>query len=907
MGSIRIAIELQDNFSHILYQMMDSVNLGMAALEDLHQTMSAPVDTSSMEAARDSISQTAIAVRELDEVMQEVGASGPAIPDVPAEPSIADIVAEPATANVEAEPATADVPVESSLAWRSDGIEVFTGSGTERFVQEIQSANDMLDTLHLTQAQIADNAAQSDLFPPGMAADMEDLAARIGDIQEQMEAIEDYSLYTGTDVANTEMEHLRTQLDQAVQEQEELNRAVENMDVGAANDAYLRLSRTVGGTQQYLRDNVDEQGRFNSQIEAGKGSACGLMKSISQMVEKYATWDSVSAVMEMSDQFMLTTMRLDRMNDGLQTTQELQDMVYLAAQRSRSGYQETADAVAQLGTNAGSAFSGSGETVAFAEQLNKQFAIAGLETDDKDAAMQEMTQVMASGVFDGNAYESMLGQVPGIIEAIADYMGVPQEKLQAMANEGVISAEIVKQAMFAAADESNAKLASMPMTFSQIGQAVRDAGQKLFWPVLEQVNELGNSEAFLSFVGGIIQGLAMVAGLAVQIFELLAGGVDFIAENWSRLSPIIYGVAAALAVYYGWQLALNAIGAVSEGIHAALATAQTVHAVATGALTGATAADTAAQHGLNAAILACPIFWIIMLIIALIAIFYAVIAEINKFAGTSLSATGIIAGAFAVLFARIMNTFVVPIFNILATLANFFGNVFHNPVAAVKVLFFDMCLAVIGYIRNLAGAIETLLNKIPGVTVDITSGLDEFYAGLEEAREAVKDESGWEEYVEKMDYRDYEEAAKAGYSFGEGIEDKVKNFDPASLFGDGMSGGEEYFKEFDPASLLGDDMPGEDEYPPLEDYGADIGNGVNEIAGNTGAMADSMEITGEELKYLRDIAEQEAINRFTTADIRLEQVNHNTIKNGMDLDGVLSGLDDLLGEAGEIMTEGVHV
>ena len=281
------------------------------------------------------------------------------------------------------------------------------------------------------------------------------------------------------------------------------------------------------------------------------------------------------------------------------------------------------------------------------------------------------------------------------------------------------------------------------------------------------------------------------------------------------------------------------------------------------------------------------------MIIALIALFYAAVAAVNKFAGTSVSATGIIAGAFAVLGAHIINTFIVPVQNMIATFVNFLGNVFNDPIAAIKVAFYDMCLTVIGYIRNLASAIETLLNKIPGVTVDITSGLDSFYAGLEQAQQAVKDESGWVEYVQKMDYIDYADAASAGYSFGEGIDESIANFDPSSLFDT--------------------NVPGAGDYADLSGYGSDlgglggIGSGVDDIAGNTGAIADSMDITEEDLKYLRDIAEQEAVNRFTTAEINIDQSGmQNTINNGMDLDGFMGSLTDAVNEAIDSMADGIH-
>ena len=199
-----------------------------------------------------------------------------------------------------------------------------------------------------------------------------------------------------------------------------------------------------------------------------------------------------------------------------------------------------------------------------------------------------------------------------------------------------------------------------------------------------------------------------------------------------------------------------------------------------------------------------------------------------------------------------------------------------------------MCLTVIGYILNLANAIETLLNKIPGVTVDITSGLEDFYHNLEQAQQEIKDESGWVEYVGKMEYMDYNDAWDQGYAFGEGIEERVKNFDPSDLFGI-------------------EDIPSADDYAGALTAGG-IGGGIDEIAGNTGAMADSMEISEEELKYLHDIAEQEAINRFTTAEINIDQSGmQNVIKNGMDLDGVITGMTDAMNEAINISTEGVHV
>lgn len=907
MATIRTAIELQDNFTGVLYQVINSVNLGLSAMEDLHQTMNSPVDTASIEAARDSINQATLAVQQLDAAMQglETPASEtPTAPTnsapvvLPVQPDVPDpLVDQPAPVDLPVEPEQPE-PVQVPVHWQSDSMEVFTSTGVERFEQEVQSANNMLNTLNQTQSRIAAQAAQTDLFPDNAIADMNNMQNRLQAIQQRIQTIESNPLNMGSDTANAELEQLRGQLDQAVQEQEALNRAVENMDVEAANQAYLRLSQTVGNTERYIRDNVDEQGRFNREIEEGTNEANSLMQTIKGAVAAYATIQTLSTALNLSDQLTSTTARLNLMNDGLQTTQDLQNMIYLSAERARGSYQATADAVSKLGLMAGDAFGSSEEIIAFMEQVNKQFTIAGTEAAGIDAAMLQLTQAMGSGVLRGEEYNSILEQAPNIIQAIADYMEVPKGQLKDMAAEGQITADIVKAAMFAAADDTNAKFESMPKTFSQIWTSFQNTALMAFQPVLQRMNEIANSEAFQQFVNNAIEGLSMVAGVALEIFDLLVGVAGAVADNWSWLSPIIYGVAAALAVYYGWQLAVNAINAITKGIHIAMAVAQMIHAAATGALTAATAAEIAAQNGLNAALYACPIVWIIVLIIALIALFYAAVAAVNKFAGTSVSATGIICGAFMVALAFIGNIFValwnlvvdvfVLIYNLVATVANFIGNVFTDPIGAVCRLFFDLADTVLGILQALASAIDAifgsnLAGSVQGWRDSLGGWVDDTFGKGDEVMAKMNADDM------KLGRFEYGAAWDAGYSFGEGIDESIANFDPSSLFDT--------------------NVPGADDYANLSDYGSGIGgigSGVDDIAGNTGKIADGMEITEEDLKYLRDIAEQEAVNRFTTAEITIEQTNHNTVSGKMDLDGIVSGLTDAANEAVDRIAEGVH-
>lgn len=907
MATIRTAIELQDNFTGVLYQVINSVNLGLSAMEDLHQTMNSPVDTASIEAARDSINQATLAVQQLDAAMQglETPASEtPTAPTnsapvvLPVQPDVPDpLVDQPAPVDLPVEPEQPE-PVQVPVHWQSDNMEVFTSTGVERFEQEVQSANNMLNTLNQTQGRIAAQAAQTDLFPDNAIADMNNMQNRLQAIQQRIQTIESNPLNMGSDTANAELEQLRGQLDQAVQEQEALNRAVENMDVEAANQAYLRLSQTVGNTERYIRDNVDEQGRFNREIEEGTNEANSLMQTIKGAVAAYATIQTLSAALNLSDQLTSTTARMNLMNDGLQTTQDLQNMIYLSAERARGSYQATADAVSKLGLMAGDAFGSSQEIIAFMEQVNKQFTIAGTEAAGVDAAMLQLTQAMASGVLRGEELNSIFEQAPTIIQTIADYLDVPIGSIREMAAEGQITADIVKSAMFAAADETNAKFENMPKTFSQIWTSFQNTALMAFQPVLQRMNEIANSEAFQTFVNNAIEGLSMVAGIALEIFDLLVGVAGVVADNWSWLSPIIYGVAAALAVYYGWLLLTKGAEMAMAAVHGIVAVAKGIMAAATMLVTGATWAETTAQYGLNAAMYACPIVWIIILIIALIALFYAAVAAVNKFAGTSVSATGIICGAFMVALAFIGNIFValwnlvvdvfVLIYNLVATVANFIGNVFTDPIGAICRLFFDLADTVLGILQALASAIDAifgsnLAGSVQGWRDSLGGWVDDTFGKGEEVMAKMNADDM------KLGRFEYGEAWDAGYSFGEGIDQSIANFDPFSLFDT--------------------NVPGADDYANLGSYGSGIGgigSGVDDIAGNTGKIADSMDITEEDLKYLRDIAEQEAVNRFTTAEITIEQTNHNTVSGKMDLDGIVSGLTDAANEAVDKIAEGVH-
>ena len=785
-------------------------------------------------------------------------------------------------------------PVNVPFNWQADNMNVFENTGIERFQQEIESANTMLNALNDTQQRIAETAASVDLFPANAVTDLSGMQARLQAIQDRIVQIENNPLNMGTNAANSELEQLRGQLDQAVQAQQALNSAVDNMDVQAANDAYLRLSQTVSGTERYIRDNVDEQGRFNQKINEGTANADNLMNTIKSAVATYATVQTVGVVFDLSDTLTSTTARLSMMNDGVQTTSELINMVYAAAQDARGSFDQMADVVARFGNNARDAFGSSEEVVAFADLIQKQMTIAGASTQEAANAELQLSQALGSGVLRGDELNSIFEQAPNLIQNIADYLDVPIGRIREMAADGELSASVVKAAIFSAADDINSKFESMPQTFAQIWTSFQNTALMSFQPVLNRLNEIANSDAFQQFVNNAIGGLSVVASVSLEILNSLVNVADVVANNWSWISPIIGGVTAALMVYYGSRLAVNAVDMIGNGIHLATAAVMMVHAAATGTLTAATAAEIAAQNGLNGALLACPITWIVMGVIALIAVLLAVTNAIAQVTGVTQSGVGIITGVTSVGGAFILNTIIslinsvitlgVSFWNMLANFAAAFGLIFNDPIAAIEVMFLSLFNFIVSIVSSAAGILDTIFGS------DLQSAVQGFQDKIQTQINTTVENAGGDK-PKTLDPSDYTmERISYGDAFSMGAD-----------FGDGVVGGiSDFFnKTFNMDSVA----PSVD----LSDYTAGIGDGVKDIAGNTGAIKNSLDITDEDLKYLRDIAEQEVINRFTTAEVKIDMSGmNNNISNGMDLDGVVSVMAEGVAEAIDTAAEGVH-
>ena len=871
MSSIQTGIVLQDNFSNVAQGVVESMYNMTAAAYEASQAVSSNVDTSSIQAATEEINQATAAMDELNAAASRPTASSVAQPVV--DGGNGQVI------NVDVNPVLPDPLVENPEPLTLD-IQP-NAPPTGEIGQRIENIRNQLNDVLSMQQQIDQTAATVDVLPDEVTNRM----SRVNALIEQIQANLAFSVENPFGLGGNEIEQQLSAIERS------LNQAVTQQNM---------LNNAVGNTGDSINDNIHEQEQFNQEISAGTQQANELTNTIKRAVAAYVSIQSVGKALNISDELVQTTSRLNMMNDGVQTTAELVNMVYAAAQDARGSFSQMADVVARFGNNAKDAFSSSEEVVAFADLIQKQMTIAGASTQEAANAELQLSQALGSGVLRGDELNSIFEQAPNLIQNIADYLDVPIGKIREMAADGELSADVVKAAIFSAADDINSKFNEMPMTWGQIWQSMQNTVLIAFQPVLQRLNDLANSEAFQTFIQGAIEAMATLANILLNVFELVGTVGGFIADNWSVISPIINGVIAALAVYAAYLGIVKAIELASAAATAIHSVAMSAKIGVMAALTGQTMAATAAQMGYNGALYACPVVWIIMLLIALIAIIFAVCNAIAKMTGIANSGFGVITGGVNVVIQFFKNlgltvaNIALGIGNAIAALASNMMTAFHNAICNVQSWFYNLLSTACSVIENIAAA----LNKLPFVSFDysgISSAADDYAAKASEAAGNKEDytsiSDAFNEGFTTFDaFQDgwASDAFNAGAAWGDGIADKVSNFSLSDVFGQ-------------------TDIPNVGDYTSgFNDAIANsgIGDGVGSIDDNTGKIKDSLEVSEDELKYLRDIAEQEAINRFTTAEVTINQTNNNNVSSDTDLDGFITALDDAMGEAIESITEG---
>ena len=887
MATIQSTIELQDNMSSVLASINSTLDATVNAVNAVDDALGKPVDATGLDGVQQAAEEATEAVDDLDDALNGVGGS----------------------------PIT-----DPTASWRSDGLEIFTNTGIERFESEVQSLNLMMDSLSMSQQQINLQASTMSVLPAAAQTDLSNMNTRLQKIQQRISQIESNPLNIGSDAANAGLEEMRAQLLYAQQLQEQLNLAVDSMDVERANAAYLQLSQTISGTEKYIRDNVDEQGKFNTVVEKSDTLVDKLKENIAGIATKIAA--ITAAVTAVTKIVSSATDAYDtQLNAELQLATVLGNMldadtvaeyaVTLDTSEAEAGAAVLSDTFDEITSKASeiqaAGIYGDEAMIAAAAELATYYSDADAIVMMMDTLADYAMGMSGGGAVDTEAmveYATNLGKImsgsyesmtkkgfeftdaqEAIIEGTAteeqiietlgeEYLDLSEDMQAAAAITQVIE-ESWSGLYETMSDTPEGQIIQMQNAFGDLVEVVGGQLYPYLLLIVEAVNE--NWSTIESVMNALTTALSVIIGIAAAIVDTVLSIATAIADNWSWISPIIYGVAAALLVY-------NAATIASK--------------IASMASAAATAIWTAAQNGLNAALAACPLVWVITIIIAVIAAIYAVVAALNQFAGTSISATGIIVGVLSTAAAFIGNLFVALInavidifavlWNFIATFANFFANVFNDPVAAIANLFAGLADTILGILETLAGAIDTLFGSnladaVSGWRDSLSSAVADLYSEQEEIMATIDSESL------HVDAFDYGEAWSAGYALGESLEDSLSDFSISDLFGT-------------------TDTTDVSDYLSSYTYsGSDLASDVSDISDDTSDISDSLDITDEELKYLRDLAEQEVINRFTTAEINVDMSGiTNNVSSQMDLDGLMSGLTDAVNTAVMSMAQGVH-
>ena len=697
-----------------------------------------------------------------------------------------------------------------------------------------------------------------------------------------------------------------------------LGSTFDDSKINSARISIDEANASIKAMEDNIRKTNNENDKMPKKFDAANISA----KSLLQTLMGFSVIQKIGGII--SNQFGNAIDRLDTMNNypkvmsnlGISTDQAKASIKMLS--ENLKGLPTTLNDAVSSVQNLTSVNGSVGKSTKMFLALNNAILAGGGSTQVQQSALEQLSQAYAKGKPDMMEWRTAMTAMPAQLKQVAQAMGfVNANALGESLRSGKTSMDkfmdtfiqlnekgangfqsFEEQARnstggFATsiANMKSAVTRGITSLIESINAGLTKAG---FGTIQSNIQNLGSGiEKMLSMVGNAASNMISFLSPAINLIQQVA---EFIGNNWTIIEPIILGVASALAVYYGAQLAANAISAISSGIHIAMAAAQMMHAAATGTLTAATAAEIAAQNGLNAALYACPLVWILIIIIAVIAAIYAVVAAINKITGSSISATGVIVGALTTAVAFIWNLFlglldlVLGVINAMVnpwiSFANFFANLFNDPIGAIVHLFGDFADSILGVIESIAKALDKVFGS------NLAGAVQGWRSGLSGMVEKVANQYGngsYEKVAEELNLSseslglkrwEYGDAWNTGYNWGQGIENSIGNLGNSlkSTVDDTMS------------SLNMDSIP----------------TNAATTANNTGKINDTLQVSEEDLKYLRDLAETETINRFTTAEITVEMTNNNNINNEMDIDGVVDHLANGVNEAMEKAAEGVH-
>ncbi len=653
-----------------------------------------------------------------------------------------------------------------------------------------------------------------------------------------------------------------------------LNIAQQGLNKGA-----IELNHQMDKIETNINENATAMGKFNTKVTDSNNSTNKLISSIKKMGVALGGVMAVKKTISLADNVMTTNARLKLINDGEIDDEEFKKQIYEMSQRSRGDYSLNVDAVAKLGMLAGDAFDNNTEIVNFQEVLNKQMSLSGATGVEKQSATLQLTQAMASGKLQGDEYRSLRESNPMLIESIAKTMNVTKGQLREMSSEGLITADVIKTAVLNSAEDINAKFNTLPKTFGQIGMQIKNTFIKNFEPVALELSKIVNSDNFMMSVNLMSTALIGLIGIMTRAIKIGSTIGSVIANNLDIIIPTLAIVTSLWAAY---TIAVNLariaekknaiIMSIGNGLVAIKNSFLLVGAGLMSLFTGATMAQTVSQMGLNKALYSCPIVWIIAGIVALVGVIFLVVAVINKFAGTSISAFGLIVGGVATLVSSIIEGFKFMVnvvlthfnfmYNGIALMVETLVNLFANPISTIARLFFDLTSEILNMFSTVSKVIDRIFGTdysilLGSVAEDLQKWSDDKFGekGFKVERDALK------KYL--LDINNPMDAGRAGYEWG---------------------------SKFYVGNKFAEDVR------ILEE--------LKKIEGNTGESTRSIDLTREELKYMRDIAEREVINKYTTASVKLDVKNNNNINSNLDVDTVIGRIVEGMKDGVSTVAEG---
>lgn len=778
-----------------------------------------------------------------------------------------------------------------------------------------------------------------------------------------------------------------------------------NVNINTANLISARQQLAIAENE--MQNMVGTSQQLNNNLSKTKGIVGEIVGKLKTAFGLAAVVMATKKTIELSDQNAQITARLNLVSDA---PEQLKKQIYQSANDARVAYTDSMNQVAKLGLLAKDSFNNTNEIVKFTNLMNKAFKVSGTGAQEATSAMYQLTQAMAAGKLQGDEFRSVMENAPMVAQAIAKYMNVPLGQLKELGAKGQITADIIKNALFNAGDEINEKFKTLPLTWQDVWVQAKNFAIRQLDGVLQKVNQVANSKAFQSFVNSAKITFFGLKTVAEGVFNGIAAAGKFIADNWTAISPVIWGVTAALTAYVTWQGISVALEWINVAAKFALNLAVTILTMAKIALTFAVKGYTAAQTMANATAWLFPGTWLAAIIIGVIVAILALAVAIVQWATGTQSALETVGGMFYWLGAAIYNIGV-AIMNILiivatvvilafilvgTTVANVFIGIWNIGVwlvnilvqawywlvnhaamawAWLKVTVSNILKGIYNFFVEIANGFIKGYNKLGKGAVDTANGfqyaffsainavakfaqdfINGFLKGLAEIGKVIDSVAGthfgnagsvnfsinkgdratWKDVglLEKKSYRDpngvaveQKQAPQFDYAgfidpsgalkgvmdgAGKLANGKFKDLKTAFDIGKistrmGLKGITDTFNEYKD-KLTGKDKPvgndgtGKDK----KDGGGGKDPNNKKTADNTKKMADKMDDMDEDMKYLRDIAEKEYVNKFTTAEVKIDMTNYNDISEQVDAEDFMDRLGERIAEHVHTAAEGVH-